>query len=90
MVFYGNACTGLDGSCDNSGYHQPDGTLTNDWMAEEGGGGNHGDGEPEGYSLHATKEVCWNDMIMDVWDSGKWWRAEQRLFAVDWQRCHTL
>ena len=39
MVFYGNACTGLDGSCDNSGYHQPDGTLTNDWMAEEGGGG---------------------------------------------------
>ena len=24
--------------CDN-GYHQPDGTLTNDWMAEEGGGG---------------------------------------------------
>ena len=38
-VFYGIASTGPHGSCDNSGYHQSDGTVTNDWMAEEGGGG---------------------------------------------------
>ena len=38
-VFYGIASTGPHGSCDNSGYHQSDGTLTNDWMGEEGGGG---------------------------------------------------